>query len=104
MTVAPKYWKRINYIGHFETAYEDTKRLLLQLGAWDQYGASGWTGKDGQDGAIFDPRQKAQHGTTAQDEMSKNYYLTGNARQLILKYYMGDYQFPFFEFQRPETE
>lgn len=102
--VAPKYWERINYIGHFETAYEDTQRLLVNLGAWEDYGASGWTGRDGQDGAIFDPRQKALHGTKAQDERSKEHYFTATTRQLILKHYMSDYQSPWLNFRQPGTE
>ena len=101
--VAPKYWERINFIGRFETVYEDTKRLLEKLGAWEEFGATGWTGKDGQDGAIFDPRQKAQHGTKAQDITSKEEYLTHKARQLIVNYYISDYHSPVLNFQRPET-
>lgn len=37
-----KYWEYINFIGHHETIVEDSKRLLEQVGAWDEIGASGW--------------------------------------------------------------
>lgn len=38
----PKYWDFVNFIGHMETVQEDAKRLLQQIGAWEEIGASGW--------------------------------------------------------------
>mmetsp|Transcript_21097 Transcript_21097/g.50141 ORF Transcript_21097/g.50141 Transcript_21097/m.50141 type:complete len:571 (-) Transcript_21097:732-2444(-) len=35
-------WKYINFIGRFDTLASDAKHLLQNVGAWEQYGASGW--------------------------------------------------------------
>ena len=37
-----KYWKYINFIGHMESIQQDSKRLLEQVGAWEEIGALGW--------------------------------------------------------------
>ena len=100
--MAPKYWSRINFVGRFEPVYEDTKRLLEKVGAWEQYGASGWTTADGQDGAMFDPSQKAKHGTKAQDKSSKEEYFTPEVLQMIVQHYGEDYEHPVLKFAKPE--
>jgi hypothetical protein len=37
-----KYWPYIDVIGHVESASEDAKTLLQRVGAWEEYGKSGW--------------------------------------------------------------
>ena len=37
-----KYWKTINFVGNMDTAYEDARALLERLGAWREFGESGW--------------------------------------------------------------
>jgi len=101
--MAPKYWNRINFVGRFENLHEDTKRLLEQLGAWEEYGASGWKSKNGLDGAIFDPSQQAQHGTKAQDQSSKEKYFTPEVLYWLVKHYINDYEHPLLGFQKPEV-
>jgi hypothetical protein len=100
--MAPKYWERVNFVGRFENIYEDTKRLLTQLGAWDEYGASGWE-VEGQDGAMFDPSQKAKHGTAASDKESISKYLTQAAKKAIDSYYDADYTHPKLQLERPSV-
>ena len=99
--MAPKYWQRINFVGRFETIYEDTKTLLTKIGAWEKYGATGWTTKDGKDGAMFDPTQQAVHGTKAQSQSSKDRYFTPNALYYIQQYYAMDYNHDVLKFTRP---
>ena len=101
--MAPKYWQKMNFIGRFENLHNDTKRLLTKLGAWDEYGASGWTA-NGQDGAMFDPKQKALHGTNAQKEDSKSKYFTPAAVEFIRQYYSADYHDRLLNFQQPVAQ
>ena len=99
--MAPKYWETINFVGHFEHLFEDTKTLLTQIDAWEEYGANGWGTGDGQDAAIFDPGNKVTHGTKAQDKSSASQYFTPEAKRHILEYYADDYRHPVLNFTRP---
>ena len=46
----PKYYKYINFVGHYESIGLDAEKLLKRIGAW-QFGIGGW-GKDGNE-SIF---------------------------------------------------
>jgi hypothetical protein len=48
----PKYYKIINFIGHYESIRRDAKKLLQKIGAWEKYGRDGW-GSNGKE-SIFD--------------------------------------------------
>mmetsp|Transcript_16618 Transcript_16618/g.24979 ORF Transcript_16618/g.24979 Transcript_16618/m.24979 type:complete len:193 (-) Transcript_16618:78-656(-) len=37
-----KWWPRINFIGDFNRRESESRRLLKQIGAWEEFGASGW--------------------------------------------------------------
>jgi hypothetical protein len=37
-----KYYPLLDFVGHLETAGQDAKELLELIGAWDEYGKSGW--------------------------------------------------------------
>ena len=37
-----KFWRHINFWGRIETVQEDAERLLRRIGAWEQYGQTGW--------------------------------------------------------------
>lgn len=41
-----QYWPHINFVGHFETVHQDTKALLTRIGAWEEFGKTGWGHKD----------------------------------------------------------
>jgi hypothetical protein len=82
----PKYWTYVNFVGNLETAAPDARRLLEQLGAWQDFGASGW-GKDGQQ-AIFAEVQDI-HQTDAASKMS-NYY-TADLEAYVEQMYAADY-------------
>jgi hypothetical protein len=47
----PKYYPYINVVGRFENAAADARLLLERIGAWEEYGKSGW-GKSGNE-SIF---------------------------------------------------
>jgi hypothetical protein len=42
----PKYYKYINFVGHYERIKKDAMELLQKCGAWEKYGRNGW-GDDG---------------------------------------------------------
>ena len=65
-----KYWPYINFIGHMESIEADTKRLLQRIGAWEEYGASGWP-----HGSVFAGAASStvRHATDSKQQL-KSYY------------------------------
>ncbi|MGK3745646.1 MAG: hypothetical protein ACI90V_012507 [Bacillariaceae sp.] len=96
-----KNWKWINFVGHFENMQNDTRRLLKKIGAYEEFGATGW-GKSSSDTnrtlSIFE-KNLANHKTGSRNYM-KNHYSTKSER-LVLQYYRRDYSFDLFNFTRP---
>ena len=88
-----KYWEHINFIGHLETAQEDSEKLLKQIGAWEEIGKSGW-GISGND-PIFTPT-----GHEYDSAMSALAYYTPAVNELVEKYYEKDYQNELFQFPK----
>lgn len=86
----PKYWPYINFVGHLEHAAADTKALLQRIGAWDDYGASGWGSN--QDEAIFESISLRNHATSANQKM-RSYY-TPKLEARVEKLYAMDYLHP----------
>jgi hypothetical protein len=92
----------INFVGHFEHLQEDTRRLLERIGAWDQYGAHGWSSvaaTDREDGSIFHDNT-AQHKTLSRDRMG-SYYQDPDLRQKVLQLYRQDYENATLNLTRP---
>jgi hypothetical protein len=90
-------WKFINFVGYFENLEHDARCLLEKIGAWEEYGASGW-GKDGNQS--FFHRNTAPHSTSAKDQHST--YYTPDVMQRAWQYLKPDYEMPIFEFTKPE--
>ena len=110
---APQYnqlpkqvWPFFTFIGHFDSIYEDTKRLLQQLlsnesgkTAWEEFGTTGWGPHSNV--SIFDPAASdvfVTHGTGARERLSELY--TSKADSLVEKYYVDDFDFERFGFVR----
>ena len=93
-----RYWSTINFVGHLETAAVDTKNLLQRIGAWEEYGATGW-GKQ-KDGPIFDS-VAVPHQTGASSRLQQ--YYTAEIDALVEKLYEQDYQNPYFNFTTTAT-
>lgn len=94
-----KYWPYVDEVCHVETAAEDARRLLERIGAWEEYGASGW-GEDGQR-SMFESKGAAgagEHATWAQWQVWKWYTPDTEAR--VEGFYQGDYENPLFNFTR----
>jgi len=75
-----KWMPIINFMGHIETAAEDTERLLRQIGAWEDFGANGW-GVD-KNMPIFQGKKHATHTTGAHERMHE-FYADGKIRQRV---------------------
>jgi Sulfotransferase family len=85
-----KYWPYINYVGHMDNLYIDSKRLLQRIGAWEKYGMSGWG--TSQEDAIFQSNAEGagrNHATHA--AMKLKSYITPEIEQALEEYYADDY-------------
>jgi hypothetical protein len=87
-----KYWRYVNFVGHMDTMEEDAKRLLKSIGAWDQYGASGW-GEDGGQSIFQSKTGGRMHATDARDKLRS--YISPKLEQELKNFYRKDYQSPF---------
>jgi hypothetical protein len=97
-----KYWSYIDHIGQVESAAQDARELLERIGAWDEFGASGW-GRDGTL-SIFGTKEASgvgmNHSTYAEWKVWQWY--TPATEQLVEDFYRGDYENPLFEFKLGE--
>jgi hypothetical protein len=93
----PKYWNYINFVGHFERLSQDGPALVKRIGAWDEYGTSGW-GKDGNS-SLFQPAAAVDqnHATGSSDKIWQ--WLTPALERKIESYYQDDYKHPLFDFR-----
>ena len=90
----PKFWSAVNFVGGLENVYNDTKRLLEHIGAWDVYGKTGW-GKNAKE-AIFETRSGVQHARNAKDRYEN--YFTPELEKRVKKMYAIDYINPVLPF------
>ncbi|KAI2505640.1 sulfotransferase family [Fragilaria crotonensis] len=90
-----KYWRYINFVGHLETAQADTKALLERVGAWVDYGATGW-GANGNE-TIFGSKATVVHNTNPQDQM--NVFCSKESVALVEALYPNDLRNPLFDFR-----
>ena len=91
-----KYWPYMNFVGHMDSAADFAERLLRHIGAWEEFGATGW-GLHGNE-SIFLPHQKAKHATSAKDRM-KSYY-TPELERAVDDYCHLDYLVPYMNMTR----
>jgi hypothetical protein len=92
-----KYWPHINFVGRMESVADDAKRLLMSVGAWDQFGKSGW----GQHGNVSIFGTKAggagrKHATHARERLRQ--YYTPTLERNVDFYYASDYANPVLNF------
>ena len=57
-----KFLSTLDVIGHMGTIHNDVQALLERIGAWDDYGTSGW-GPFGNE-SIFASRSDSSHSTS----------------------------------------
>lgn len=90
-----KYWPYINFVGRMEHLEEDARRLLEKIGAWDEFGASGW-GDDGSS-SLFQSRSGGRmHATDARKKLQS--YISPELEEELDDFYRKDYLNPVFHF------
>jgi len=106
---SPANYKFINFVGHFENKKEDTHALLKKIGAFEEFGASGWGNITIQLGGkkpknitkslgIFETSFTA-HQTGSSKKVDRFY--TDELRKLVYDFYRKDYDMEIFNFTRP---
>jgi hypothetical protein len=88
-----KYWPFIDVVLHVESAYTDSKALLQRIGAWDEYGATGW-GRNGLSSIFASTEIQAagEHATWANWQHWK--WFTPDLEEKVERFYMADYENP----------
>jgi hypothetical protein len=97
-------WKFINFAGKFENNQADTHRLLKKIGAFEEFGAHGWSydkENNNKTLSVFETNL-AGHKTGSGKKMNEHY--TAKVRQLVLDYYRQDYDHELFNFTKPSIE
>ena len=96
-----KYFPLLDFVGHMEHMAEDAERLLKRIGAWEEFGKSGW-GKRGKE-AIFTSKSGVFHATSPEikggvdaywQRLSKFY--TSELENVVEEVYQSDYSIPQF--------
>lgn len=88
-----KWLPTMTFIGNIETVAEDAEKLLRKIGAWEQFGLSGW-GQDGKS-AIFKGSKNKQHTTDAKNKQLK-YYNNPTLKRRVENLMSIDFKFIHF--------
>lgn len=86
----PKYYKYINFVGHYETVAEDAMRLLKSIGGWEKFGSDGW-GKDGKE-PIFSANSVFLESAEMDKEYEKYFHDRKDLEKIVEEVYGTDYQ------------
>lgn len=98
LRVDSKYWPYIDVILHTEDSEAGAKKLLKRIGAWDQYGKSGWG--EGGKRAVFQSKGTAgagEHATYSQWKVWQ--WFTPEIEEKIEAFYRADYENPLFGYE-----
>ncbi len=91
-------WKMINFVGHFENIQGDTRRLLERIGAYEEFGRTGWGEGSNKNASIFE-RNIANHKTGSGNKMKHHY--TPELQRLVMEHYRLDYDSEVFNITKP---
>lgn len=95
-----RYWPFVDYVGHMNNVGGDAMALLKQIGAWEEYGASGWGSF--QNESIFASTGTVKYTTGAHDKLRQ--YYTPETEQMVENLYAQDYyNSPLFGFDLGES-
>ena len=91
-----KYWPYIDMVLHVESASEDAKKLLQKIGAWDEFGQTGWSSD--HKSPIFGNAAKSagSHATWSQYQVWQ--WFTPAVERQVEAFYRADYENPLFNF------
>jgi hypothetical protein len=91
-------WKYINFWGKYDRLHEDAHQLLERIGAWEEFGSSGW-GKDGNL-SLFEKPLSTDHATNSHDKMFQFY--TPKLLKKVFDFVKDDYESPWFNLSLPD--
>lgn len=114
----PRNWDYVTFVGRFEHVQDDAERLLKHIGAWDEFGASGWGGGSGgeqhnNNESLFETNT-ARHQTSSDGSMEEYYHhhhnkddpastIVVDVERLVLEYCRVDYDHPVLNFTKPKN-
>jgi hypothetical protein len=87
-------WKHINFVGHFDRLEDDARKMMERIGAWEEFGVSGW-----QEGGPVFARNAARHKTSAHDRLGE--YYTPQLERMVYQFYKADYEHATLSLRRP---
>lgn len=93
-----KFYPKLNFIGHLESAQWDIKRLLRKLhpDAWESYGASGWG--EYRNESMFDSSGTVHHAKKAENYLL-DHYTSEKIEKRVEKIYEEDYDNEFLDLE-----
>jgi hypothetical protein len=97
-----KWWPYINFVGSLENVEDDSKRLLEQIGAWDDIGKTGWRGVEGDgggDGGQDDDRIFASNRAAFDHAREMIGEYSSQVDKILDRYYASDYKSKYFKFK-----
>ena len=94
-------WDFINFVGKFENKMEDTHLMLKKIGAFEEFGKSGWGMFEGKSLSIFESNLAiaSGHGTGSHSKIDEHY--TPALKERVFEHYKEDYEFELFDFTNP---
>lgn len=95
--IASPLWQTLDFVGHMDNVQEDAKRLLQRIGAWEEFGKSGWD-RPLHDHAIFQSTENVQHKSGAPKQVAQ--YYTPELEREIDRRFGQDYEVRELELKR----
>jgi len=80
-------WNLIDFVGSFSNARGDTEKLLKQIGAWEEFGSTGW-GVNGTE-AIFGTTKTCH--ATGSETLYDKFFVSKDIERRVEKRYAVDY-------------
>jgi len=113
--IEPKFWKKMNFIGHLENVQEDAKKLLQRIGAWEEHGKTGWgpnktwpifaSGPSDDEAGIVNHnlarKEGRGHSTDSHDKVALFYGDRPDLVEMVTEYYRDDYGFDLLGYKPP---
>jgi hypothetical protein len=102
-----KFLPLLNFVGHLETAEGDAKLLLQRIGAWDEFGKTGW-GQFGNE-SIFasntgvEAKHRTSNGTKSSAVRLAQYY-TPEIEQEVDERFAKDYEIPQYGLKKTKID
>lgn len=88
--VERKFLEKIDFIGHLKTAHEDAKLLLQHIGAWEEFGESGWGEYRNESFMQSLSTSGRRHVTSSREHLAE--YFTPELERIVEDMYASDYE------------